>query len=508
MHYTIAIALLTVLTACGGKKNDASKGKQDAMAGPTVAPIAPPQIGVDSIKRMNFLYGDGMKEYERALTAYRAKPRDWAAVRANCEATLSRDPHHLDAHRVLASALAQAGEHAAAVDHVVTALAGDYFKYGPALAKDEDLKELLATPHGIAINEVAAKVRAAYLQQIGKSILVIGRRSPFRWPKEGVQPATSRGELYAFDRETRRYLRLTHTEHQVAAVVRAPGGGEVAVVGFDKIDRPKNDDAPPLVTRAWLQILETKEWSPVGGRVVIGGGREISAGYGAGDQLLVATAPANGRWGAGEPQVSSLDKTTGKLTKVKTALPTPRVVFSLEEGRVLPVTEGVAATWSGEPATTPTLGILGGPTIQVPESGIAGATTIALSPDRARLAFATVVDPCSKDTAPSLYVAETKTGALKHLLTAKSRFVTRWLDPSTLAYEDGDGALRLWDAASGREAMRLENKPGIALDVLSLAAAALCKGAPPTAEPVGSGSGDEPPMPPEEGSAGPITTPQ
>jgi hypothetical protein len=84
------------------------------------------------------------------------------------------------------------------------------------------------------------------------------------------------------------------------------------------------------------------------------------------------------------------------------------------------------------------------------------------------------------------------------LLTAKSRFTTRWLDDNTLAYEDGDNAIRLWDVTTGREAMRIENKAGIALDVLSLASAPLCKQAPPTAD--AAGSGDE--MPPEEGSAG------
>ncbi|HEX7837969.1 MAG TPA: hypothetical protein VF469_10930, partial [Kofleriaceae bacterium] len=96
-----------------------------------------------------------------------------------------------------------------------------------------------------------------------------------------------------------------------------------------------------------------------------------------------------------------------------------------------------------------------------------------------------------------------------------------------LAYEDGDGAIRLWDAQAGREAARLDNKltgaddkSSLALDVLSLASAPLCKQAPPAAD--AAGSGDEP-LPPEEptsagsgaGSApsttsgsGPVTQPQ
>jgi hypothetical protein len=133
--------------------------------------------------------------------------------------------------------------------------------------------------------------------------------------------------------------------------------------------------------------------------------------------------------------------------------------------------------------------------------------TIAVAPGGGFVAFATAVDPCAQDAAPSLYVANGKTGALKHLLTAKSRFATRWLDATTLAYEDGEGAIRLWDATTMREALRLENKAGLALEVLSLASAPLCKQAPPTAD--AAGSGDEPPLPPEEGSGGePVTKPQ
>ncbi|MDQ3366196.1 MAG: hypothetical protein M3680_12285 [Myxococcota bacterium] len=509
MHYKIFVAVVTAavgLAACGSKKSGTDKAKQDAGAGPTVAPIATPPVGVDAIKRMNFAYADGMKDYDRALAAYREKPRDWATVRASCEAAIAKDAHHYDAHRVLASALAQAGEHAAAVDHLVTALAADYFKYGPALAKDEDLVEFLATPHGTAINEVAAKIRSEYTRRLATGLFVVGRRSAYRWPKEGVQPSTSRGELYAFDRETRRYLRVTHTEHQVAGYVRAKTGAELAVFGFDKIERAKGDDPTPVIARSWLQPLDTTEWKPIGPKLQLGAARELAVGYGAGEQLLVATAPAAGRWGIGELTVSTVDAARGKLTKGKAEVPTPRVVLSLEAGRIVRAPDGVKAAWSGEPPTTATITVEGGAAIQVPESGAAAQSSLALSPDRARLVFATAVDPCAKDAAPSLYVADAKTGALKHLLTARSRFGTRWLDATTLAYEDGDGAIRVWDATTGREALRLENKPGIALDVLSLAAAPLCKQAPPV-DPGGPDGVPDEPLPPEEG-AGPITTPR
>jgi len=240
--------------------------------------------------------------------------------------------------------------------------------------------------------------------------------------------------------------------------------------------------------------------------------REIALGYGTGDQLLVATAQATGRWTVGEQAISSVDRTTGKLTKVTAALPALRVVVSLDEGNLVRIPDGVIAAWTGDPPVAPTLKTATGKPIQVPESGAASQSSVALSPSGTHVAFATAVDPCARDAAPSLYVADARTGTFKHLLSAKSRFPTRWLDASVLAYEDGDGAIRLWDAATGREAMRLEDKSGIALDVLSLAAAPLCKQAPPTVD--ATGSGDEP-LPPEEaagsgsassaGSAAPAT---
>jgi hypothetical protein len=343
-------------------------------------------------------------------------------------------------------------------------------------------------------------------------VLLVARRSPFRWlaQKSGAEHAASRAELYAFDRETKRYLRLSHTDHHAVGFVRSANGSEVLLLGADRFERPKpaskEDDPTPMIANAWLEVIDAATWTRVGKRVPLGGGREIAVGYGPGEQILVAVAPASGRWAAGAPAISSLDRSTGKLTKVTVALPVPRITFSLEDGRVARVPERVTAEWTGDPPTARTL-TAGGAAVAVPESGIAAQATVALSPDGAYLAFATAVDPCAKDVAPSLYVADAKTGTLRHVLTWKSRFATRWLDATTLAYEDGAGAIRLWDPRSdgrGRQVLMLENKPGIALDVLSLAPAPLCKQQPPAAD-TGSGSADEPPLPPEEpaGAGGP-----
>ncbi len=517
-RFSLLIVALVFAASCGSKEKPAEK-KDAAVVVPEVAPITQPPSGVDAVKRMGFVYDAGWPAYDKAVAA--KGKGDVAGARAQLDASLAKDPDHLDAHYLYAKLLAGAGEHAAAVDHLVVALAADYFRYGPVLAADTEMKEFLGTSHGQAVTALAQKIEADYKKRVASGVWLVARRSAFKWPKElGAQAASTRGELYAYDRETKRYLRLSHTDHKVAAFIRAPGGGEVALLGFDKIDRPKGEtkgemkaDAPATFVTSWVQIRETTDWTVVGKKVSLGAAREIGVGYGTGDQLLVTTAQADGRWGTKDTVVSTVDKSTGKATKVATPAPTPRIALTLDEGRVIRDATGIVAVWSGDPPTTPNFKTAAGTTIEIPESHAARQASFAVAPESGRVVFSTAVDPCANDVAPSLYVSDGKSAALKHVLTAKSRFANRWLDANTLAYEDGEGAIRIWDATTGREASKLENKAGIALDVLSLAPAPLCKGSPPVVEPpdaagAGSGASDEPPLPPEEPTGGPVTSPE
>ncbi len=449
---------------------------------------------------MNFQWGSpGSRDYAKAQVAYavKGKPRDWAAIKTYAEAALAKDAAHLGAHWLLAAALAQLGEYPAVVDHLTTAIAADYFKYGVALGTSKDLEPFLGTPHGKSVTELAAKIHDDYKQRIPRAVFVIGRRSPFRWPdRTNPHESSSRGELYAYDRDTRQYLRLTHTNDTVVGYVRPATGGEIAVLAYDRMDRAKPDD-PPLISRTFVQLFDAD--MKAGPKATIEDpAREIGLGYGPGDNLLVTTAPANGRWGTGEIAVSSFDKATGKLTRNTVAPPVPRIVFSLEEGHSVRMPEGVKAAWTGEPPTAPGLEV-GGKAISIPESGNVAQSSVAST--QTHVAFATAVDPCAKDAVPSLHVADLATGRQLHLLTARSHFATSWIDPTTLVYEDGEGQIRMWDATTARQLPNpLVNKPGLALAVLSLEPGPLCKQGGNVE--AGSGSGgsgsDEPPLPPED----------
>jgi len=167
----LTLIVLMAHASCGGGKSEDKPPppKTDGGPGPIAPPIAIPKSGVDRIERMNFQWGSvGSREYAKALVAYAAKgkPRDWNAIKGFAEASLAKDAQHLGSHWLLAAAHAQLGDHAAVVDHLVTAIAADFYNYGIKFATAEDLKPFLATKHGAAVQELAGKIREDYKQRV------------------------------------------------------------------------------------------------------------------------------------------------------------------------------------------------------------------------------------------------------------------------------------------------------------------------------------------------------
>jgi hypothetical protein len=515
----VFLAAACAAAACKGDKGKAAASGSGSGSGSALAPLPVPPLGVDEVGRFNYEYGKGADGYKKARAAYKAK--DWAAVRAATAAAIDADPYHLDAHHLRAVAEAQLGKPAEAVGHLATILAHDYFKFHDLLAADADLATFRTTPYGAALETLDKTLGDQVKASLARSVVVIARRGAFKWPsKPGAQWATTRGEVYAMDLDTKRMLRLTHTGHAVAAMLRSPSG-EVAVLGYDKVEMPEPTDktSPPILARAWVEAYDGTTWAPTTKRATIAKGRAAAVTFGAGDQLLVASIAARGRWELGAATWSSVDRSTGKTTK--TAAPGPTLtgaVVTLDDAWVEGEVPGVKGEWTPATATTPALAkrleLPGGKAIDVPESGQTGRDSIAVSPGAKQVAFATYTDPCAKDAKRSLYVVDAGTGQLKHLLTDASRFRSRWIDDARLVYEDGKGHLRIWSAADKRELARIDDKYGLALVALSSSLAPLCKTAPPVVEPDTGGEETEGPTETEgtgTGSdavePGPVTTP-
>lgn len=492
-----------VLAACGSSSDKPAAGSGSGSGG-RAAPLtdtAPlPAVGVDAIKRFNYVYGEGESAFDKAQAAARprdkAKAPDWATARAQAEAALAKDADHAGAHRLLAVALVQLGQPADAAAHLEAALAQDWLGFGGGLADDARLTAYLDTAAGQLVLARSARLEQATLEIARKGPLVLGRRAPFKWPtRPGLQGLTTRGEVYAYDEATGRYVRITHTEHAVAGMLRSPDGKELVVVGYDKVSMPAKDAPPsaaPLLESAWLETYETDTFRKIGVRTRLPASvRAVGVRYGSAGELLVSTFAADGRWrliASGAPQV--VDRTTGKLAPSGASATGPELRVCVDDAWVDEWPPLVEATWA-EPvglgsSTAPTLSV-GGRAIDLPNGAVALHHSLRVSPDATMMALVTPGRPCVPDgAAPALYVADLGTGRARHVLSASSRLTARWLDGKRLLYEDGDGGLRIWDAASGREVGRLADR--LALDGQSATKAPPCMEA-------------TPPLPPATGSA-------
>jgi hypothetical protein len=522
----VSVVAAGAAAACGkGDKGGGAAGSGSGSAagsgsGSAVAAAAP--VGVDAVNRFNFPYGKGEAAFKKATTAHKAK--DWAAMRSAAEEAIAADPYHHDAHRLRAIALVQLGLLDEARDALLGILPQDPVRLRPLVRADLELAAFRDAPQGKAYEAAAAQIDAAVAAHLAAGTLVLARRGAFKWPtyKAGPSYAASRAEVYSLDLASKRYLRLTDTSHSVAGMLVAPSGREVAVIGYTQVELPDpatRPGDPPILVRAWAQAYDPATWVPTSEKVNVGKGRAAAIAYGAGDQLLVATFAADGRWGLGEAAWSSVDRTTGKAAKTDAPAPdAPRVMVTLDEAWVERPVAGVTAAWSEPTATEPALAakldFASGKSIDIPESGKTARDSVAVSPTGARVAFATYTDPCSPNPKRSLYVVDTATGQLKHLLTDLARFRSRWLDDDRLLYEDAGGNLRVYSAGERRELQRITEKGGFGLATLDAHLDPVCRSAAaaPVVTPPAGGSGAAPddmppeePMPPEEG---PVTKPK
>lgn len=341
----IGALALAVAGACGDKKAEgpAGAGTGSGTGSAAAAPLPVPPLGVDAVKRFNYVYGPAQKDYDKVTAALKAKPRDWAAIKAACEATLAKDADHLDARWWLGVALAQTGDGAGAATALAAALAGDWLRWGPGLEADADLAAFLATPPGAALKALSTTLRGQVADALAKQPLLLARRSGWKAPKPGTGYAATRGELYAYDDAAKRYLRVTHTDHSLAGYLRGPSG-ELLLVGFSQAEVPDPAKAPktaaPTLTRSWVSAWSPSDFTETSPAAKIAKARLVTVGYGPGEQILVATAPATGRWSTGPATTFVVDRGTGKLTKAPAVtLAPPALAMTLEDV----VVDGAAA---------------------------------------------------------------------------------------------------------------------------------------------------------------------
>ncbi len=509
---TVVLTLaLAGTVACGSKKKqqqqsgDPSPEAGAASANPATPAAPSVVVGVDQPKRFNYVYGKGKKAYERAEKA--ADPKhgqpDWAAVTADCQEALAADADHLGAAFLLARARVETADASGVAEPLAQALAGDYLAFAPALA-EAPWPAFFASEAGAPIKARVDAIARSFLDRAKSGLFVVARRTSFRppKPKNKVQWAATRGELYGYDRETERYLRITHTNHSLAGWLMAPSGDELVYVAYGGV-KAGADGQPSLLGRAKIGVIDMDTLEPRTKEArVKGTPRRISVGYRAGDELVVQTADADGRWATRNPHSWVLDRGKGRLKKSDVTLDAADVLridydrVRLERAQSPDVqAEGEATSFRLLPTNI---------TVVMPAGEVVGADGYYWSPDKVHLVVRTLPKPCEDQRESTLYLIDAATGKLKNILRGVASFETRWIDNDHFVYEDDEGALRLYDVEERTQVGRLQIKGGIGLVGVAAGRGPVCTDPTSAVDPgLDTATGDDGQEAPPEGEEAP-----
>ncbi len=415
--------LLVVVAACGrGAGTTATSAGEDggakALAGapveaPTVAPLV---LGMPAVDAFGYRKGAGQPAFKRAR-AGEARGA-WTDVVAACREALAADPAHLDAAYLLAVALAKTDSAPVAIiGPLTTAVAGDFVKWGSAALAQPSLQGFLASPLGVAWQARVTAARTQLATILARSI-VIG----------------ARGDLYAWDRESPRFHRLTRTGGAVVATFRRPGTllyitrerykGE-SKVGVGMIDLASAHSKRIAYVPSPVDKLSVAYNTKLPGFIVYA--KVWLALDDSADALALRAIDPKLR-APGYP--ASLDGTarldvrgrTSELARVTLPYATAdRDDHGLASALRLGTSKRV---------------------VTVPSPGMIDTTTLAWSPDRSQVAFVAQLTEVCKPGEPTsaVYVADAATGSARELARAsKNGMAIEWVADRTLAIADDQG---------------------------------------------------------------------
>lgn len=474
MRGLLGVAVVAAV-GCGGgggvaRENSGSGSAPiSAAAAVDAAPveIAARPLGLARLADFAWRKRAGHAEFRAARTAEHAE--DWAKVVQHCRAALKSDPLHLEAAWLLAAGIGKLGgaaERAALVAALQIAEAGDVDKWGAASLELPALQPFLQTPMGEAWRARVEADRAAYAAALARGVLVVAD-----------------GDVFAFDPDGARWLRVTRTGGAVIGVVafaeprvigyvtRARTGGALAVGAID-VARGHAAHAVALGTAGPLQIAYGAK--PAG--VWIGGKDGKWRVYA--DGKLVA-APK----GATRPSGTWLE------------VAAKGAAVALHRARA----RDVQADWDEQGLAS---AVKLGPSsrvVSVPSPGLIDGATIAWSPDRAHVAFvAQIADPCAPAAgdagaaAPTsaAFVADAATGNATELERAVDGLALEWAGDRTLAIA-GDKGVALVDLDNTRTPLVGATSLLVPRRAPRCATAPVAPGPPPASEPEPDDEPDE-----------------
>jgi len=449
-----AIALLALAAACSspsaGSRPDDGSSAQPRHEDAAVADLGVRPLGKARLDDFDWRRGPGRESFSRAVAAEKAS--DWAAAVAACTDALAADPGHLDASWLLAAALARQGKLDEILAPLEVAAAGDWAKWGERSLDLALFDAFRHSPTGAAWVRAGERYRAAYAEALAASVIVLGRTA-------AAGPAGA--ELFAYDRPRGRWLRLTRTGGAVAAVVDAPGAPLIAYVAYRAVDERKGG---AVLREVKIGVVDRAS-GRAGREVVVIDAARVRVAWRplrVGEpRLEVEAAPPTGK-----PERWRIDWRRGTRDRLAEA-PRGEAIELTARGALrqrLPVA-GVEADWDGGVASAFRVET-SRKTVTPP--ALVDGHTLAWSPDRARLAFATAAaDRCGEGDArvARVFAVDAATGRLREVGSGDGPVQLRWVDATHVAYA-ASKSVRVVDVASG-DIEEVAGGGGVAIDTLA-----------------------------------------
>ncbi len=390
---------------------------QPTRSGPIELPARP--LGLPAAAAFGWRKREGQPAFRAARTAEARE--DWPAAIAKCREALTVDPDHLEASWLLAAALGTLGKHDELLGPLRDAVAGEFSKWGLASLELPALQTFLATPNGEAWRRRVEQDRALFIAAVSRATIV-----------------NADGDLFAFDPETARWLRLTRTSGAVISGFANPGARKIAYVA--------------------RQMVKGKRTLAVG-VVDLGRGRTTRPlDLGTSGPLTIAhsTKAPVGFWissGTPKPTWRALED-DHRLSSLppKTARPAgARLEVNGASSRLsaLPV-RTVTADWDDQGLASAIRIGSSNRVVSAPSPGLIDGNTATWSPGKSHLAFVVQLDEsCTAGTLSSAaYIADAATGKLTELERAAKGLAIEWLSDRTLVVA-GDAGVSILDLDGG-----------------------------------------------------------
>ena len=474
--WLLVVAL--ALPACGNGKNKSDETSGEKTVGGETAPqpvetLPPKPLGVESPRTFNFKWGKGRKLYEAAREKGKGDSADWGAVIDGCKQALDKDANHLAAHFLLGIAYANTDKPSEAVEHLSTALAGDWLQWGPTLQEDGRLDKFFETDKGKALVALNSAYGVSLAKSAAAGLLVVAKRSGWKLPaKDGKQYAASRAELYSYSLETKRYLRLTHTGDAVVGYIESPSKDRIAYLWTTQFRINPGGDSPFVKPR--VGVLDATTFQQIGKSARLKTDAvELMLFYGAGEELQLQTVDPNNLY--------SVDYDDGKLNESsghqfadfetlyelgQVDREQPLLYATMDMARVLqpwgavtkPASDLIVTRFEVKGANK---------MIRLPANGGKKIRRVTVSPNGSHVTFVGVGNGCAAEYESALYIAEARVGRPKHVHRGKGLHGVRWIDDNRFAFEADTGEIRLYDVAAGKTTDKIKNRAGIALTAVS-----------------------------------------